>query len=229
MIRLLIVDDDHELTEMLTEYLAAEDFSVSAVHDGPDGLTVARSGSYDLIVLDVMLPGLDGFAVLRGLRPHTDTPVLMLTARGDDIDTIVGLELGADDYLPKPFNPRLLVARLRALLRRRRESGTESAYSRLQVDDIVLDPAARRVTCDGAPVELTSAEFEVLAVLLRAVGYPVSRENISREALGRPLQPFDRSIDMHVSNLRRKLGAWPDGQTRIETIRGAGYQYLRHA
>ena len=226
MTRVLLIDDDRELAEMLVEYLGREDFTVSVRGDGPSGLEAARGGDADVIVLDVMLPGMDGFALLRELRRDVDTPVLMLTARGDDVDTIVGLEIGADDYLPKPFNPRLLVARLRALLRRGREPG-DGGGQRLQVGDLVLDEGRRQVTRDGEPVALTGAEFNVLRVLLREAGHLVSRNTLCRDALGRALQPFDRSIDMHVSNLRRKLGPHADGHNRIETVRGAGYQYVR--
>lgn len=226
MTRLLLIDDDRELTGMLAEYLGAEGFRIDAVQDGRQGLERAREGGYDVVVLDVMLPVMNGFEVLRELRKRCEVPVLMLTARGDDVDTIVGLELGADDYLPKPFNPRLLVARIRVLLRRAREPAG-AAGTVLEVGDLVLSAAARRVTRGGQAVQLTGAEFNVLAVLLAAAGQVVAKEHIAREALGRELQAFDRSIDMHVSNLRHKLGALPDGSARIETVRGAGYQYVR--
>ena len=226
MTPLLLIDDDAELCAMLAEYLAGEGFAVTAVHDGEAGLAAAREGGHALVVLDVMLPGMDGFSVLRELRRDSQLPVLMLTARGEDVDAIVGLELGADDYLAKPFNPRLLAARLRALARRPTPERAELAGP-LQVGDLLMDRGARRVRVGGRPVELTGAEFNVLAVLLEAAGSVVTKEAICRQALGRPLAAFDRSVDMHVSNLRRKLGPLPGGEARIETIRGAGYQYLR--
>jgi len=226
MTRLLVIDDDRELNEMLAEYLGDEGFMLSFRTDGPGGLEAARSGDFDAVVLDVMLPGMDGFSVLRELRRESDVPVLMLTARGEDTDTVVGLEIGADDYLPKPFNPRVLTARLRALLRRGNEAG-RGAPAPLAVGDVVLDEGSRQVTRAHDPVELTGAEFNVLCVLLHHAGQVVSKDAICREALGRPLQALDRSVDMHVSNLRRKLGPVTDGSSRIRTVRGSGYQYVR--
>ena len=226
MTPLLLIDDDTELCAMLAEYLSGEGFEVTAVHDGEAGLAAARQGGHALMVLDVMLPGLDGFSVLRELRRDSELPVLMLTARGEDVDAIVGLELGADDYLAKPFNPRLLAARLRALARRPGGPAPEPGLP-LEVGDLVVDRGARRVRVAGRPVELTGAEFNVLAVLLEGAGSVVSKDAICEQALGRPLAPFDRSVDMHVSNLRRKLGPLPGGESRIETVRGAGYQYRR--
>lgn len=226
MTRLLVIDDDRELNEMLAEYLGAEGFMLSFRTDGNGGLEAARTGDFDAVVLDVMLPGMDGFSVLRELRRESDVPVLMLTARGDDTDTVVGLEIGADDYLPKPFNPRVLIARLRALLRRGHEVG-RGPPGRLAVGDVVLDEGSREVTRAHDTVELTGAEFNVLRVLLQHAGQVVSKDAICREALGRPLQALDRSVDMHVSNLRRKLGPATDGSSRIRTVRGSGYQYVR--
>ncbi|MCC5859226.1 MAG: response regulator transcription factor [Ectothiorhodospiraceae bacterium] len=223
MTHVLLVDDDQELTGMLAEYLRGDGFEVSCCHTGDAGLEQARQGGFDLIVLDVMLPGRDGFEVLRALRRQSDTPVLMLTARGEDVDTVVGLELGADDYLSKPCNPRVLVARLRALLRRGRAGDNPAVLS---VGDLNLDPGRRAVQVSGRPVELTGTEFDVLASLVRQAGYLVDKDSLSREALGRKLSPFDRSIDVHISNLRRKLGPLPDGGQRIKTVRGSGYQYV---
>ncbi len=225
--RLLLIDDDIELCQMLTEYLEGEGFAVQSVHDGRAALDLARGGEFDAIVLDVMLPGMGGFDLLRELRKSDATPVLMLTARGEDVDTVVGLELGADDYLPKPCNPRVLVARLRALLRRS-AARSEPAESALMVGDLRLDPAARRVTVGERVVALTSAEFALLEQLVRAAGTIVDKESLSLNALGRKLLPFDRSIDMHVVHLRRKLGPLADGSARILTVRGVGYQYVRH-
>jgi DNA-binding response OmpR family regulator len=222
---LLIIDDDVELCELLTEYLTAAGFTVAAVHDGEAGLRRAHEGRYALIVLDVMLPGCDGFEVLRRLRATSSLPVLMLTARGDDVDRIVGLELGADDYLPKPFNPRELLARVQAILRRVRAPApaVPTAGEHLTLGDITMDLGARQVRRGAAAVDLTGAEFLLLETLLRAAGHVVEREELSRRVLGRRLMPFDRSIDMHVSNLRKKLGPGPGDAERIKTVRGMGY------
>ncbi len=227
--RLLIIDDDHELCELLKEYLGSSGFAVDAVGEAEAGIARALSGDYAAIVLDVMLPGWDGFEVLRRIRAQSNMPVLMLTARGEEVDRIVGLEIGADDYLPKPFNPRELVARIRAILRRTlNESGVAGAARepRLIVTDVQLDPGARTVECAGQPIDLTSAEFDLLEALLRSAGHVVSREELSRTVFGRPLQPEDRSIDVHISNLRRKLGRGPGGGAeRIKTLRGTGYVF----
>ena len=223
--RLLIVDDDRELTAMLTEYLGNEGFRVEVSHDGAEAARLLGAGAkYDLVVLDVMLPGTNGLDLLRSLRLlAVAPPVVMLTARGDDVDRIVGLELGADDYLPKPFNPRELVARLRAVLRRgtERRSASEEV---LHIAPIVLDVPRHVVRVRDAAVALTGAEFRVLEVLMRSVGRVVSREQLTEQALGRPLELYDRSIDTHVSNLRRKLAGCSDGAVEIETIRGIGYR-----
>jgi DNA-binding response OmpR family regulator len=225
-VRVLLADDDEELCEMLGAYLRREGFEVDAANDGEAALDRALSGSYDLIVLDVMMPKRDGFDVLRRLRRESLVPVLMLTARGSDVDSIVGLELGADDYLPKPCNPRVLTARMRAVLRRAGAEAEEDGGD-LQVGDLELRRAARRVRRGGEAVELTSTEFSVLAVLLHSAGRVVSKEALSEQALGRKLTRYDRSLDMHISNLRRKLGPLPDGEERIETVRGVGYLYRR--
>jgi len=223
MTRILLIDDDQELCEMLAEFLATEGFEVGMAHDGNAGAARAREDGWDAIVLDVMMPGMNGFDVLRQLRPEVTTPVLMLTARGEDLDTVVGLELGADDYVAKPANPRVLAARLRALLRR---SGGDEADGPLRVGDLTLDSASRRVTVNGAAVELTGAEFSLLELLVRSAGHVVSKEVLAEEGLGRALQAFDRRVDTHVSQLRRKLGSLPDGDTRIRNVRGSGYQYV---
>ena len=224
---LLIVDDDRELGQMLTEYLTAEGFQVSLVRDGADALTrlTGQSVPYDLVILDVMLPSLSGFEVLRRLRHSLSVPVVMLTAHGADVDRIVGLELGADDYLAKPFNPRELVARVRAVLRRFSRRETDVPNHPVSVGPIRLDPATFDVTLSGQSIRLTGTELRLLEVLMRAVGQVQSRESLTERVLGRRLTPYDRSIDTHVSNLRRKLGPAPDGNNRIETIRGIGYQY----
>jgi two-component system response regulator CpxR len=227
MDRILIVDDDVELCELVGEYLTAEGFQVQAVHDGIRGLERALSGEHVLVVLDVMLPGMNGLDVLRRLRGQSRVPVLILTARGDDVDRIVGLEIGADDYLPKPFNPRELVARIRAILRRAHAAPETPLNEKIRVGDVELDPAARVVRRSGEGVELTSVEFSLLEALLRSAGQVVTREQIAHDVLGRQFFPYDRSIDMHVSKLRRKLGDQPSGGERIKTIRGVGYVYAR--
>jgi two-component system, OmpR family, response regulator CpxR len=231
MNRILLIDDDIDLCELLTDYLTTEGFAVEVVHDGEAGAARALSGDYELVVLDVMLPGINGFEVLRRLRAASATPVLMLTARGDDVDRIVGLEMGADDYLPKPFNPRELVARIRAVQRRtaaRPATGTAPGEA-LAVGDVSLDLGARSVRVGGVPVELTSVEFSLLEVLIRLAGQVVSREDLSLRALGRELNAYDRSIDVHVSSLRRKLGACGEEGDRIKTVRGIGYFFSRPA
>src|SRR3954463_14409328 len=221
--RILVIDDDVELCSLVSEYLRPEGFQVEAVHDGKTGLTRAMSGDHLLVVLDVMLPGLNGFDVLRRLRDGSRVPVLLLTARGEDVDRIVGLEIGADDYLPKPFNPRELVARIRAILRRTHSAAGEALVPDIiKVGDVELDPARRSVHHHGKPVELTSVEFGLLQVLLREAGRVVTREALVDEVLGRKFSPFDRSIDMHVSKVRKKLGD-TDTEDHIKTVRGAGY------
>ncbi len=233
--RILVIDDDWELCSLLEEYLGPFGFSVISAHDGEKGFRALEKDPFDAVILDVMLPGRDGLDILRSLRAQSDVPVLMLTARGDDVDRIVGLELGADDYLPKPFNPRELLARLRALLRRsQRTSVHEAAGQRedatarmdpVEIGDVHLYPATRTVLCGGDTVSLTTVEFNLLEALMRSAGRVVSREDLSLKVLGRKLQPYDRSLDVHVSNLRKKLGDPPEGGARIKTIRGVGYLY----
>ena len=226
MDRILVIDDDAELCGLVGEYLEPEGFQIEAVHDGTRGLERALSGDHLLVVLDVMLPGLNGFDLLRRLRVASKTPVLLLTARGEDVDRIVGLEIGADDYLPKPFNPRELVARIRAILRRTQGSdkGEQEAIPEvIRVGDVELDPATRTVLRGGAPVELTSVEFNLLHALLREAGRVVTREHLVDTVLSRKFSPFDRSIDMHVSKVRKKLGDSDNGPDHIKTVRGVGY------
>jgi two-component system response regulator CpxR len=226
MLRVLLIDDDVELCELLTQYLETEGFAIDAVYDGRGGIAQALAGQHAFVVLDVMLPGMPGFDVLRRIRAHSRIPVLMLTARGEAIDRILGLELGADDYLPKPFDPRELAARIRAILRRTPapEDVLPAAAPR-QLGDLALNPGARAVHRGGEDLRLTTIEFELLTVLLRMAGQVVTRETLVREVLEREFSPFDRSIDMHVSNLRRKLGLHPDGTERIKGVRGVGYLY----
>jgi DNA-binding response OmpR family regulator len=224
----LVVDDDIELCGLVQEYLTSEGFTAQAVHDGEQGLQRGLSGEYALVVLDVMLPGMNGFEVLRRLRSVSKVPVLLLTARGEDVDRIVGLEIGADDYLPKPFNPRELVARIRAILRRSKPSkAADAAPEVISVGDVELDPATRSVSRAGQPVELTSVEFNLLEVLLREAGRVVTRERLVNAVLSRKFMPFDRSIDMHVSKVRRKLGDSEENGDHIKTIRGVGYMFAR--
>ena len=224
---LLIIDDDIGLCELLASYLASEGYAVEAVHDGAEGADRALGGDYALIVLDVMLPTLNGFEVLRRIRLGSQVPVLMLTARGEEIDRIVGLEMGADDYLPKPFNPRELVARMRAIQRRTMapQLAVAAVPDTLEVGDVTLDLGTRTVRCCGITVDLTSLEFSVFETLLRLAGKVVSREDLTRQALGREFGSFDRSIDVHVSSLRRKLGPAAGGEDRIKSVRGIGYLY----
>ena len=226
----LLIDDDEELCTMLTRYLGREGFDLQAVHTGREGLERAAGGGFDIVLLDVMLPEIQGFDLLRQLRKQTQVPVLMLTARGEEVDRVVGLEVGADDYMAKPFSARELVARMRAILRRAKpsEGGTTSELSSqvLRVGDIELDQGARAVLRNGRPVELTTAEFDVLAILLGSAGRTVERESIAKAVLGRPLAPFERSIDMHISKLRRKLGNLSGGQPRIRTVRNVGYLFV---
>jgi len=227
MDRVLVVDDDVELCELVKEFLEPEGLQVEAVHNGNRGLERALTGEHALVVLDVMLPGMNGLDVLRKLRASSTVPVLLLTARGQDVDRIVGLELGADDYLPKPFNPRELVARIRAILRRTRsEAGERQApQTSVHVGDVELNPATRTVLRSGEAVDLTAVEFSLLDVLLREAGRVVTRDELAKIALGRLFSPYDRSIDMHISKLRKKLGEDGKGGERIKTVRGVGYIY----
>lgn len=221
---ILIADDDTELCELLREYLGQEGFEVRLAHDGEQALAESRRPGLDVMVLDIMMPLMNGIDVLRNLRKESELPVIMLTARGDDLDRIIGLELGADDYLAKPANPRELLARIRAILRR---SHSNSTVAVLEVGDLVLNQAGRELQRDGQTMELTSTEFSILQLLLQRSGEVVEKKDLYLAALGREPVAYDRSVDMHVSNLRRKLGPAPNGGERIETIRGIGYQY-RH-
>ncbi|WP_422132843.1 response regulator [Endozoicomonas sp. ALD040] len=226
-LELLLIDDDIELCELLIEYLATEGYSVNAVHDGESGAHAALSGEYQLVLLDVTLPKLNGFEVLKKIRQTSDIPVLMLTARGDDVDRIIGLEIGADDYLPKPYNHRELVARIKAILRRGRSPGTEVGNKVLSIDDITLNLANREAKMGETLLELTATEFMVLKALIEKAGELISRDELTQIALNRRLTLYDRAIDMHVSNVRKKIGTRPDGSPRIKTVRGAGYFYIR--
>lgn len=226
MSKLLLVDDDIELTNMLKEYLEQEGFSVDAVHDGESAVRAALNGSYALVVLDVMMPGMSGIEALSRIRTHSQMPVLMLTARGDDIDRIIGLELGADDYVPKPCMPRELAARIRAILRRASPESANNSNEPLQVGELILSPEKRQATWQGQPLDLTSTEFNLLEVLVRQAGQTVSKTDLSTHGLGRNLTRYDRSIDVHMSSIRHKLGNLPDGRSCIQTVRGVGYQLI---
>jgi DNA-binding response OmpR family regulator len=226
--RVLVVDDDRELCHLVAQYLEPEGFTLSAVHTGGEGIKSAVEGNHELIVLDVMLPDKKGFDVLREIRNRVHTPVLMLTAKGDEFDRVLGLELGADDYLPKPFSPRELIARISAILRRsgwQSDSNTASRPPVIRSGDIELDLAARSVSKAGQLLRLTSTEFDLLRAFFEAPGQVLTREALVEKVLDRKFSPFDRSVDLHISNLRRKLGPQNDGAERIRSVRGTGYLY----
>ncbi len=232
MPRLLIADDDVELCDILRNYFELDGMQLDAVHRGDAVLDALAMGSYDLLILDIMLPGMTGLDVLREVRQIGTTPILMLSARGEETDRVLGLELGADDYLPKPCSPRELAARVRSILRRTPSSNADSEVKKgagsklLQVGDLELNLGARQVQCSGKPIDLTGTEFNVLHELLKCSGELIKKDDLSQRALGRRLAPFDRSLDTHVSNLRKKLGPTGDGRPRINSVRGAGYIYL---
>ena len=228
MYQILLIDDDFELAELLQEYLGMEGFELTTRQDGESGLEAAMSGDYDLVLLDVMLPKMNGFEVLKALREKSSLPVIMLTARGESVDRVLGLEHGADDYIPKPYHHHELVARIRALFRRIEISSEspEKSDNKYQVGVLKLDPSTRVATCDGVELALTGAEFGVLQCLMDHVGELVDKDSLSIAALGRPLMAYDRSIDMHVSNLRKKLGKRDDDSDWIKTVRGRGYQLV---
>lgn len=223
-----MIDDDTGLCELLSEYLTAQGFQIECAHDGEQGLKQALEQEYGLILLDVMLPKLDGFEVLKQLRQTKLTPVIMLTAKGEDFDRIFGLELGADDYIPKPFNHRELLARVKAITRRIEHitSLANTSSNKLTVNNIVINLAAREAYVDEHPLSLTGTEYEVLALLVKHAGEVVSKEQISEEVLGRRLASFDRSIDMHVSNIRKKIAEFNNAE-RIKTMRGTGYVFIQ--
>jgi two-component system response regulator CpxR len=227
--RILVVDDDLELCELLTEYLQPEGFEVDAVFDGLQGVDRALSGEYSLLILDVMLPGIRGFEALRQIRAKSAMPIIMLTARDEDIDRILGLEIGADDYLAKPFNPRELAARIQAVLRRSTAATREAAHPgprQINLGDVELDEGARTVRRQNQEVDLTSVEFDLLAFFMKNPVKVLERDEIVKQILGRESAPDDRSIDVHISNLRKKLGRAADGSDRIRAIRGIGYIFV---
>ncbi len=227
MDKILLVDDDIELCALLSEYLLAENFLVTAVHNGEAAIEHSLKKEYALMILDIMMPKLNGLEVLKRLQNKIQIPILMLTARGDDIDRILGLEMGADDYLPKPCNPRELVARLRAILRRTQKEQIEMTTSQSvsTIGDLTLDRQNRTILIMQKTINLTSTEFNVLDTLIKQAGQIVNKETLTEESLFRKLTVYDRSVEMHVSNIRKKLGSHTNGSQRIKTIRGLGYLY----
>lgn len=225
---ILMIDDDTGLCELVAEYLALDGYQFSAAHDGHNGLCMAQQGDYNLILLDIMLPGIDGLSVLKQLRTSQYCPVLMLTARGDEVDRIVGLELGADDYLAKPFNPRELVARIKAILRRVElaQSPPSHAESILTINGVTLNCHNRQVSCNNQVVGLTATEFQLLELLMRNYGAVVTKDELSRTVLGKRLQVYDRSLDMHISNIRKKIAPFCLDE-KIQTLRGSGYLFIQ--
>jgi len=223
---LLVIDDDVELCNLVSRFLVREGFQIDAVNGGAQGIERALSGDYALVVLDVMMPEMSGFDVLRRIRAESPLPVLMLTARGDALDRVLGLEMGADDYLPKPFSPPELAARIRAILRRAKPGATQGSTT-ITVGEIELDSGARVVRHGHQLINLTTVEFDLLEALMRGAGQVLNREKLTRDILGREFSPFDRSIDTHVCNLRKKIGPLPDGTDRIKGVRGIGYLYAR--
>src|SRR5690606_34385409 len=223
MNKLLLIDDDKELTQLINEYLTAEGVEVDMVHDGQQAIEIGNYDQYSAIVLDVMLPVRSGFEVLKQLRQKSQTPVLMLTAKGDTIDRVIGLEIGADDYLPKPCDPRELVARIRAILRRVTPSNTHPAVERISAEKLTLHLGSRSATWSGVDVPLTGTEFSVLELLVRRAGQVISKDDMTEQALNRKLTPYDRSIDVHVSNIRKKLTQAGANKELIINVRGAGY------
>jgi DNA-binding response OmpR family regulator len=225
--KVLLVDDDVVLAELLKDYLGQEGFEVDLAHDGAAGVVAALSGEYVLVVLDVMIPGMDGIEALGRIRMQSRVPVLMLTAKGDDLDRIMGLELGADDYVPKPCLPRELVARIRAILRRTQAPKSSASSASLTVGGLTVYPAKRSASWQGQPLDLTSTEFSLLEVLARNAGRVVSKSELSEQGLGRPLARFDRGVDVHMSSVRQKLGGAQAGAAVILTVRGKGYQLVK--
>ncbi len=224
MNKVLITDDDIELISLLKEYMEPEGFEIDTAHDGESASQKALSNDYDIIVLDVMMPKMNGFDALKHIRQQSAVPILMLTARGEDVDRIVGLEMGADDYMPKPFNPRELVARMRAVLRR--TQNTQHPNNSITLGSITLDHATRIVSHEGNNLDLTSTEFNLLEMLMRNAGTVISKSQLCEQVLDRKLSAYDRSIDMHLSNIRKKFGKYLDSNIPIKTVRGIGFMYI---
>lgn len=223
-LHLLLVDDDEDLCKMLSAYLRPEGFVTTTVGDGRAGVTAALSGNYDAIILDIMLPTVSGIDALREIRRHSTVPVIMLTARGNKPDEVVGLEMGADDYIPKPYDPRVLLARVRAVLRRRPSDAAAAMPEELSILGLMLSSTTRKVVWDDRQIDLTASEFKVLEALMRADGAVKSKDDLCLEALGRRREPYDRSVDVHISNIRQKLLARGARDIEIETVRGVGYR-----
>jgi len=224
---ILMIDDDEKLVDLVRDYLEPNAFKVVAAHEGHEGLAMARTTSADLVILDIMLPGMDGFEVCREIRSFSKVPILMLTARGEDTDRIVGLEMGADDYLPKPFNPRELLARIRAVLRRAQPAPAQESPEVFEVGALILDVGARSVTLDGGAVDLTTAEFDLLHVLVAAAGRVLSRDQLMQRLHGTNWSSFDRSIDVLISRIRSKIEVDARKPELLKTVRGVGYQFVR--
>lgn len=225
--KVLLVDDDLQLCGMLAEYLQRDGFFVTSVHDGKAGVDAVTRGGFDVVVMDITMPVMDGFEALRRIRSASEVPVVMLTARGDEVDRIVGLEIGADDYLPKPFNPRELAARLRAVLRRvHTTSATNDDTGPVEHGDIRIEPGSRRLWKKGEPVAVTATEYVIAELLVRSAGKIVTKDELMEKGLGRRLTPYDRSLDTHIANLRRKLGTADDDSPMIKTVRGQGYIFV---
>ena len=227
MTKVLLIDDDTELSALLAEYLSEEGFDVETARDGRAGAEMAVSGEFAIVVLDIMMPGLSGTDALRRIRRTSQIPVIMLTARGDSADRITGLDLGADDYVPKPCTPGELAARLRAVLRRVTAPALEPSPAMIEAGELRLWLAARRAEWQGQRLDLTGMEFSILEVLARHAGQLVGRDDLSQAVFGRPLDPFDRRVDVHISSIRQKLGITASGTSRIQTVRGQGYQLVK--
>ena len=228
MKHILIVDDDTELCELLQEYFTAEDLTSESIHDGKLALDRLKNDDIDLVILDIMLPGMNGLDVLKEIRKFSKVPVIMLTAKGDEIDRILGLELGADDYIPKPFSPRELVARIKAVFRRSEAVISKTAgNTKIELNGVILDSSTKEATKDGQLLSLTEVEFSILEQLMKSAGNVVERQELAFKVLGRRLTYDDRSLDVHMSNLRKKLGKNQSGADLIKTIRGIGYLYVK--
>ena len=224
--KILLIDDDTELCELMSRFLTADGFEVASAHDGAAGLAMIADGDFDLVVLDVMMPEKNGMDVLRELRQDSNLPVIMLTARGEEVDRIIGLELGADDYMPKPCNPRELAARIRAILRRVEGGGKQAVDDNHRFGSLEWQPRSRMVSENGNPIELTATEYNVLATLMEHAGEVVSKQQLSKAALGKNHGPFDRSLDVHIGHLRRKLSPASADQPRIKTVHGVGWLFV---
>lgn len=225
MTNILLVDDDKQLCDLVEEFLLDEGFKVTKAYDGAEGLSKARNGNFDIVVLDVMLPIYSGFEVLSKLRADSEVPVIMLTAKGDSVDRIVGLDMGADDYLAKPCNPRELVARINAIRRRLDKQANITTTETLQIGGVLLNRGNRSCSYDGHIINITGAEFSILDQLMSHAGSILSKEVLTEQALSRKLTPYDRSIDVHVSNIRKKLSSIGVAKDRIINVRGAGYMF----